>query len=61
MSSSSEEIILQYELSEARAEIKRHHEDFERIRAKLDECEPIADEPNWSLQTLIKDIRNIVG
>lgn len=41
-------------LDEERSEISRHHEDFERIRAILDNAPPGTGE-------IVKDLRNIVG
>jgi flagellar biosynthesis/type III secretory pathway protein FliH len=35
---------LEHELIEAKAELRRHHQDFERIRRHLDEAEFYADQ-----------------
>ena len=49
---------LHYELAEARAEIARHHRDFEAIQAVLDEWEGVWDP---DLAGCIEAIRRIVG
>lgn len=45
---------LQDELIEAKLEIQRHHRDFERVRALLDDYD-------LEHHALVKEIRNIVG
>jgi hypothetical protein len=46
-------------IRELSSEIRRHHEDFEKIRAILDEWELVEtpSEGRW----VLKEIRNIVG
>jgi len=43
---------------EDRAEITRHHRDFEAIREVLERYEL---DDNWIVQQICKDLRNIVG
>ena len=50
---------IEYELNEARAEITRHHDDFERIRKILWRAE--VDGPRNPAYNLCKEIRNVVG
>lgn len=49
---------LEEELLESKLEIKRHHIDFERIRTVLDHFE---HDRFMTDETLVKEIRNIVG
>jgi hypothetical protein len=50
---------MEYDLTEAMAEISRHHDDFEKIQKVLREWELKSDAAPHRL--LIRDIRNIVG
>jgi hypothetical protein len=47
-----------YELNEARAEITRHHRDFDRIVSILDDCDSLS---YVSLKRTVKNIRNVTG
>lgn len=54
-----------WELSDARAEINRHHRDFESVRAVLDEMEMLlregSDIGHDALASLYRRFRNVVG
>lgn len=54
------EYVVRYELAEARAEIARHHLDFERIRDVLTEYEEKGGMSAWCWEP-VKKIRGIVG
>lgn len=62
--SASELDAMQDELKELRAEVSRHHKDFEKIRQALDSIESIegcGTIKMWAKDQALKDIRNIVG
>jgi len=59
---------LRYELNEAKAEIDRHHDDFEKISVLAEELYQQVDQLSWVVnQNLdyiidnIRAIRNVVG
>jgi hypothetical protein len=52
----------EHELREAQAEIKRHHQDFEKIRGLVAEIESIPSPlRSYILTDFARQIRNIVG
>jgi hypothetical protein len=47
---------LRTDLREAQSELRRHHQDFQKIRDILDQAEA-----TWALDPTLKAIRNVVG